>query len=246
MNRHTAPDRGGRSVALLDPWPIRPTLLVGLCLPLGGASACAHADEGNLMPSGTVLRAAGCMIVRPAVRMRRARHRGRRATGSRTRQAVGRAPPPRTATRRKLRPPLCGDTQGQCVLRPADCGSTEQVRARLRRRDLLERLSPAARRSRLESARPVQCAVRVLHGCGLRRLPRCRRRVRTAAAGRPRLLSARGAGSVLGVLPGLLPRRRRRSVLAAVRAHARGVRGSLHRPERRRTPPGQPAPPARE
>ena len=43
-HRYTALDRGGRSVALLDPWPIRPTLLVGLCLPLGGASACAHAD----------------------------------------------------------------------------------------------------------------------------------------------------------------------------------------------------------
>jgi len=43
-HRYTAIDRAGRSVALLEPWPIRPTFLVGLCLPLGGASACAQAN----------------------------------------------------------------------------------------------------------------------------------------------------------------------------------------------------------
>ena len=79
------------------------------------------------MPSGTVLRAAGCMIVV-----------GSSACGAqdivvardRLPDAAGGRP---CATASDCNPEelcelaSCGDTQGQCVLRPAICGSTEQV-----------------------------------------------------------------------------------------------------------------------
>jgi hypothetical protein len=42
--QYTAIDREGRSSAVLAPWSVRPALLAGLCMTLGGASACARTN----------------------------------------------------------------------------------------------------------------------------------------------------------------------------------------------------------
>jgi hypothetical protein len=43
-HRYTAIDRFGNASAVLQPWAVRPSGMLGLCIPLAGASACASAE----------------------------------------------------------------------------------------------------------------------------------------------------------------------------------------------------------
>jgi hypothetical protein len=39
-HRYTALDAGGNAIAVLEPWLVRPSAMIGLCVPLVGAVAC--------------------------------------------------------------------------------------------------------------------------------------------------------------------------------------------------------------
>jgi hypothetical protein len=43
-HRYTAIDRYGNSSEVLQPWAVRPSGMLGLCIPLAGASSCASAE----------------------------------------------------------------------------------------------------------------------------------------------------------------------------------------------------------
>jgi hypothetical protein len=43
-HRYTSIDRSGNPNPVLQPWAIRPAAILGLCIPLGGASACAGSE----------------------------------------------------------------------------------------------------------------------------------------------------------------------------------------------------------
>jgi hypothetical protein len=42
-HRYTSIDRAGQTTTVLEPWSLRPVAMIGLCIPLAGASACASA-----------------------------------------------------------------------------------------------------------------------------------------------------------------------------------------------------------
>jgi hypothetical protein len=43
-HRYTTVDAGGGATAVLDPWLVRPSAMVGLCVPLEGAASCARPE----------------------------------------------------------------------------------------------------------------------------------------------------------------------------------------------------------
>jgi hypothetical protein len=43
-HRYTSKDGAGNSTPVLEPWPVRPSAMIGLCVPLVGAAACASRE----------------------------------------------------------------------------------------------------------------------------------------------------------------------------------------------------------
>jgi hypothetical protein len=43
-HRYTTIDRFGQSSTVVEPWPLRPAVMAGFCIPLTGTSACARQD----------------------------------------------------------------------------------------------------------------------------------------------------------------------------------------------------------